>query len=167
MYVSLLIKITWRIFYMHLTDGRHHKADSQICLCFPLHLTHALLYNLKLTEELSYWKWTLQTIQSIRKLREKTWDSYFPCSRILYNHQIHFYSSHINFWLPDRFSQTVWFCITEAQRPASFLCSLTESRPYHSLPPSPVVWFYSMYLVSTFLLSNILRPFHTSLFTFL
>ena len=56
-----------------------HKADSQICLCSVMHLTHALLYNLKLTEELqrllkmSYW-WLWSNLEN---KREKTWDSYF------------------------------------------------------------------------------------------
>lgn len=154
-----------------------HKADSQICLCSVIHLTHALLYNLKLTEELqrllkmSYW-WLWSNLEN---KREKTWDSYFQ-SNFTASYIITKYILLITYKFPDCqihmfFTNSVWFCIAQKhKRPASFLCSLTESSFLSLSLPFTSCLIFSMYLqVSTFLLSHNVQitAFHASLFTFL
>lgn len=154
-----------------------HKADSQICLCSIIHLTHALLYNLKLTEELqrllkmSYW-WLWSNLEN---KREKKWDSYFQ-SNFTLSCIITKYILLTTYKFPDRqlhmfFANSVWFCIAQKhKRPASFLCSLTESSFLSlSFPFTSCLTFFTYLQVSTFLLSlNVqITAFHASLFTFL
>lgn len=126
-----------------------HKADSQICLCSVMHLTHALLYNLKLTEELqrllkmSYW-WLWSNLEN---KREKTWDSYFQ-SNFTASYIITKYILLITYKFPDcqihpRFSQTVYDFVLHRSTSVLPLSSALWLRAvsYHSLYPSPVVWF--------------------------
>lgn len=158
-------------------NATSHKADSQICLCSVIHLTHALLYNLKLTEELqrllkmSYW-WLWSNLEN---KREKTWDSYFQ-SNFTASYIITKYILLITYKFPDCqihmfFTNSVWFCIAQKhKRPASFLCSLTESSFLsRSLPFTSCLIFFTYLQGSTFLLSHNVQitAFHASLFTFL
>lgn len=153
-----------------------HKADSQICLCSVIHLTHALLYNLKLTEELqrllkmSYW-WLWSNLEN---KREKTWDSYFQ-SNFTVSYIIIKYILLITYKFPDCqihmfFTNSVWFCIAQKHSVLPLSSALwLRAVSYPSLPFTSCLIFFMHLQVSTFLLSHNVQitAFHASLFTFL